>query len=140
MLTGPEAGITRDTIASRSGLEGQIASGCTTPPECGVRRGCEEKLGKALGRRCDQFHPLCRSRRAADGFEHPFEEQDLRIAALVEREGRALVIGISKWDLKARKAGAIGKLPRTMPTTAAASEGPAGDRRVGPDRRRASTG
>ena len=31
--------------------------------------------------------------------EHPFEEQDLRIADLVEREGRALVIGITKWDL-----------------------------------------
>ena len=42
--------------------------------------------------------------------EHPFEEQDLRIADLVEREGRALVIGISKWDLKARQSGAISKL------------------------------
>jgi GTP-binding protein len=30
----------------------------------------------------------------------PFEEQDLRIVDLVEREGRALVIGVSKWDLK----------------------------------------
>ena len=29
----------------------------------------------------------------------PFEEQDLRIADLVEREGRALVIGMNKWDL-----------------------------------------
>lgn len=42
--------------------------------------------------------------------EHSFEEQDLRIADLVEREGRALVIGISKWDLKARQSGAISKL------------------------------
>ena len=32
--------------------------------------------------------------------EHPFEEQDLRIADLVEREGRALVIAMSKWDLE----------------------------------------
>ena len=31
--------------------------------------------------------------------ERPFEEQDLRIADLVEREGRALVIGMNKWDL-----------------------------------------
>jgi GTP-binding protein len=29
----------------------------------------------------------------------PFEEQDLRIADLIEREGRALVIGMNKWDL-----------------------------------------
>jgi GTP-binding protein len=42
--------------------------------------------------------------------EHPFEEQDLRIADLVEREGRALVIAISKWDLSEQRAGGIGKL------------------------------
>src|SRR3974390_3303270 len=38
-----------------------------------------------------------------------FEEQDLRIADLVEREGRALVIGVNKWDLKEGDASA-GKL------------------------------
>jgi len=42
--------------------------------------------------------------------EHPFEEQDLRIAALVEREGRALVIGISKWDLNEGRAGGITRM------------------------------
>ena len=40
----------------------------------------------------------------------PFEEQDLRIADLVEREGRALVIGMNKWDLVEGRAGATGKL------------------------------
>ncbi len=35
--------------------------------------------------------------------ERLFEEQDLRIADLVEREGRALVIAISKWDLHERQ-------------------------------------
>jgi len=39
-----------------------------------------------------------------------FEDQDLRIADLVEREGRALVIAISKWDLKDHDGGAIGKM------------------------------
>ena len=29
----------------------------------------------------------------------PFEKQDLTIAALAEREGRAIVIGVNKWDL-----------------------------------------
>jgi GTP-binding protein len=42
--------------------------------------------------------------------ERPFEEQDLRIADLVEREGRALVIGMNKWDLMARRAGAVAEL------------------------------
>jgi GTPase len=41
---------------------------------------------------------------------HPFEEQDLRIADLVEREGRALVIGMNKWDLKGDARGSAGKL------------------------------
>jgi GTP-binding protein len=40
----------------------------------------------------------------------PFEEQDLRIADLVEREGRALVIGMSKWDLIEKEPGAFAKL------------------------------
>ncbi len=40
----------------------------------------------------------------------PFEEQDLRIADLVEREGRALVIGVNKWDLKEGDPGAAGRL------------------------------
>ena len=35
----------------------------------------------------------------------PFEEQDIRIADLVEREGRALVIGINKVDLIERQPG-----------------------------------
>ena len=40
----------------------------------------------------------------------PFEEQDQRIADLVEQEGRALVLAVSKWDLQEAKAGAIKKL------------------------------
>src|SRR5262249_35681035 len=40
----------------------------------------------------------------------PFEDQDLRIADLIEREGRALVIAMNKWDLIEPRAGAIKKL------------------------------
>jgi GTP-binding protein len=42
--------------------------------------------------------------------QNRFEEQDLRIADLIEREGRALVIAINKWDLIAAKPGAISAL------------------------------
>jgi GTP-binding protein len=42
--------------------------------------------------------------------QRPFEEQDLRIADLIEREGRALVIGMNKWDLVEHAPGAIKKL------------------------------
>jgi GTP-binding protein len=40
----------------------------------------------------------------------PFEEQDLRIADLVEREGRAMVIGLNKWDTIAHEPGALARL------------------------------
>ena len=43
--------------------------------------------------------------------EHPFEEQDLRIADLVQREGRALVPGMNKWDLMEGKHGRSGAKP-----------------------------
>ena len=33
----------------------------------------------------------------------PFEQQDLRIADLAEREGRAVVIAVNKWDLERNK-------------------------------------
>jgi GTPase len=41
--------------------------------------------------------------------EHPFEEQDQRIADLVEQEGRAIVLAVGKWDLNQKKVGAISK-------------------------------
>jgi GTP-binding protein len=109
MLTGPEAGITRDTIASDLNWKGKLfrlhdTAGLRRPPRI------QEKLEKLSV--ADTINAI----RFAEvvvllmDSEHSFEEQDLRIAALVEREGRALVIGISKWDLHARKAGGIGKL------------------------------
>src|SRR5262249_27190907 len=42
--------------------------------------------------------------------QQPFEEQDLRIADLIEREGRALVIGMNKWDLVEHSAGVLKRL------------------------------
>jgi len=33
----------------------------------------------------------------------PFEQQDLRIADLAEREGRAVVVAVNKWDLEGEK-------------------------------------
>jgi GTP-binding protein len=42
--------------------------------------------------------------------QRPFEEQDLRIADLIEREGRAMVVGINKWDIASRRPGALRSL------------------------------
>jgi GTP-binding protein len=109
MLTGPEAGITRDTIASDLVWKGKSfrlhdTAGLRRPPRVQEKL---EKLSVADAINAIRFAEVVVLLMDA---EHPFEEQDLRIADLVEREGRALVIGISKWDLKARQAGAISKL------------------------------
>jgi len=109
MLTGPEAGLTRDTIAVDLQWKGR---GFRLHDTAGLRRPprIQEKLEKLSV--ADTINAI----RFAEvvvllmDAEHLFEEQDLRIADLVEREGRALVIAISKWDLAERRAGGITKL------------------------------
>jgi GTP-binding protein len=109
MLTGPEAGITRDTIATDLDWRGKPfrlhdTAGLRRPPRIQEKL---EKLSVADAINAIRFAEVVV---LLMDSEHTFEEQDLRIAALVEREGRALVIGISKWDLHAHKAGGIAKL------------------------------
>jgi GTP-binding protein len=109
MLTGPEAGITRDTIASELQWRGRSfrlhdTAGLRRPPRIQEKL---EKLSVADAINAIRFAEVVV---LLMDSQQAFEEQDLRIAALCEREGRALVIGISKWDLKERKPGSIGKL------------------------------
>ena len=98
LLTGPEAGITRDAIAVDVTWRGRDFRIHDT---AGLRRRArvEEKLEKLSV--ADAINAM----RFAEvvillvDAQTPFEEQDLRIADLVEREGRAVVIGMNKWDL-----------------------------------------
>jgi GTP-binding protein len=106
LLTGPEAGITRDAIAVDLVWQDQRFRVHDT---AGMRRRAriEEKLEKLSV--ADALNAI----RFAEvvvllmDAEKPFEEQDLRIADLIEREGRALVIGMNKWDLVEQRPGAI---------------------------------
>jgi GTP-binding protein len=54
----------------------------------------------------------------------PFEKQDLTIADMIAREGRAAVFAANKWDLVEKRAGAVGrlreKLDRLLPQLAGA--------------------
>jgi GTP-binding protein len=103
LLTGPEAGITRDAIAVTLEWKGRAFRLFDT---AGMRRKAriEEKLEKLSV--ADTLNAI----RFAEvvvvlmDTERPFEEQDLRIADLVQREGRALVLGMNKWDLADGKA------------------------------------
>ncbi len=109
LLTGPEAGITRDSIAVDLVWRGRRFCLHDT---AGMRRRAriEEKLEKLSV--ADALHAI----RFAEvvialvDAQTPFEEQDLRIADLIEREGRALVIGMNKWDLVDGGTGAVRKL------------------------------
>jgi GTP-binding protein len=109
LLTGPEAGITRDAIAVEYGWHDRKFRLYDT---AGIRRRSrvEEKLEKLSV--ADALNAV----RFAEvvvvllDVDNAFEEQDQRIADLVEQEGRAIVIAVNKWDLKEKTAGAIGKL------------------------------
>ena len=49
--------------------------------------------------------------------QNRFEEQDLRIADLIEREGRAIVLAVNKWDLMESKAAAPSPAADAKPTS-----------------------
>jgi GTP-binding protein len=109
LITGPEAGITRDAIAVPLEWRGRPFQVYDT---AGLRRrsrveGKLEKLSVADTLEAIRFAEVVVLLIDASVA---FEEQDLRIADLVEREGRALVLGINKWDLHEAAPGAIAKL------------------------------
>jgi GTP-binding protein len=109
MLTGPEAGLTRDTIAVDLTWKSRAfklydTAGLRRPPRVQEKL---EKLSVADAINAIRFAEVVVLLMDA---ERLFEEQDLRIADLVEREGRALVVAISKWDLHERRAGGIADL------------------------------
>ncbi|MHA1559876.1 MAG: ribosome biogenesis GTPase Der [Alphaproteobacteria bacterium] len=98
LLTGPEAGITRDSIAVEWSLSGRHFRLFDT---AGMRRKARvqeklEKLSVADALLAIRFSEVVIL--TIDATQ-PFDRQDLQIADLVEREGRALVIALNKWDL-----------------------------------------
>ena len=100
LLTSPEAGTTRDSIAVEINWKGRDLRIFDT---AGLRRRSRieeklEKLSVADALRAVRFAEVVVLMMDA---QNRFEEQDLRIADLIEREGRALVIAVNKWDLMA---------------------------------------
>ena len=102
LLTGPEPGITRDSIGLETEWRGRKLKLFDT---AGLRRRSRvtdkvEKLAAADALRAVRFAEVVVLLLDAT---IPFEKQDLTLADLVEREGRALVIGLNKWDLVSEK-------------------------------------
>ena len=98
LITGPEAGITRDAIAVDLERQGRALRLFDT---AGLRRkmrmeGTAEELSVGDTLRAIRFAEVVVLLLDA---ERPFEKQDLQIADLIFEEGRALVIAVNKWDL-----------------------------------------
>lgn len=102
LLTGPEAGITRDAISVRTVWQGTPMRIFDT---AGMRKKARiedrlEKMSVSDGIRAVRFAEVVVVLLDA-GI--PFEVQDLRIADFAETEGRAVVVAVNKWDLEAEK-------------------------------------
>ena len=135
LLTGPEAGITRDSIGVDWAWRGRPVKLYDT---AGLRKRAriEDKLEKLA------VSDALRAVRFAEvvvlllDATIPFEKQDLTLADLVEKEGRALVIAVNKWDLVKGQSGLLKTLQEkagfalpqlrgtpVVPVSAAAGEG-----------------
>lgn len=98
LLTGPEAGITRDAIPVDWEWEGRPIRLVDT---AGLRRKAkvQEKLEKLSTQDTIRAITFAEVVLLVMDATHPFEIQDLQIADLCEREGRGLVFVLTKWDL-----------------------------------------
>jgi len=117
-LTGPEPGVTRDAIAASLAWRGRPLRLWDT---AGLRRRAKvnDRLEKAAvgdALRAVRFaHVVILLADAADALE----AQDAALARLAEKEGRAMVLALNKWDLvddaKAAKRQAMERLDRYLP-------------------------
>ena len=129
-LTGPEAGLTRDAITAPWNLPGendQKVREVLLHDTAGLR-----KKARVAGEVLEEMSvgSTLSAIRFADcvivmiDATQPFEKQDLAIADLIAREGRAIVFALNKWDLVEQKAGAISRFAemrdRLLPQVAGA--------------------
>src|SRR5581483_7885697 len=123
-LTGPEAGITRDAVIARWRVKDRTVLLHDT---AGLR-----KRARTAGHTLEQLSvgSTLNAIRFAEcvivviDATVPFEKQDLAIADLIAREGRAIVFALNKWDLVENRAGAIARfrqqLDRLLPQVSGA--------------------
>ncbi len=121
MLTGPEAGLTRDAISSRWEWKGWTINLVDT---AGLRKqarvsGAIEKMSVESTMYTANMAQVVILVLDADGV---LDKQDLTIARKVLDEGRALVIAVNKWDIADKKE-ALQKLNDKLETSLTQAEG-----------------
>lgn len=113
MITGPEPGLTRDSVPSDIIYKGRPIRLIDT---AGLRRKVRitelaEKLSASDAVRTIRFAEVVVLLIDA---EHAFEKQDLTIGSMVIDEGRSLVVAVNKWDLVHDKPAALKQLKETI--------------------------
>ncbi len=121
MLTGPDAGVTRDAITVPWEWKGRKINLVDT---AGLRRQSKvedslEKMSVASTKHAAYMAQVVILVLDADGV---LDKQDLTIAREVLEEGRALIIAVNKWDVANRKE-ALQKLNDKLQTSLAQAEG-----------------
>ncbi|HZB90693.1 MAG TPA: ribosome biogenesis GTPase Der [Stellaceae bacterium] len=116
VLTGPEAGTTRDAIATLWQWQGRAVKLIDT---AGLRRRPKvaeklEKLSVADTLRAIRFAEVVVL--VVDAMQG-LEKQDLAIAQMVEDEGRALVLAVNKWDVVEEKQAALRRIKDRLETS-----------------------
>jgi GTPase len=98
MITGPEPGLTRDAVSvDFTGPDGKLYRVVDT---AGLRKRAKVDAGLEKMSTSSSIEALKRAEMAVLAVDavQGVQEQDLHIARLIEREGRACVIALTKWD------------------------------------------
>src|SRR3984885_9859463 len=106
MITGPEPGLTRDAVSVElTGPDGQLYQLVDT---AGLRKRARVDEGLERMSTSSSIEALKRAEMVVLAIDAivGVEDQDLHIARLVEREGRACVIALTKWDAVDDRGGA----------------------------------
>ena len=123
MITGPEPGLTRDAVAVewRDGTGGRVRLVDTA----GLRRRArvEEDLEKMSAAASIAALKECEVAVLVVDALLGMEEQDLRLARLAEREGRAVVIALNKWDAVEDRTAARNRVSDALMTSLAQMKG-----------------
>lgn len=113
LLTGPEPGLTRDSITLPLRWQGHRIDLVDT---AGLRRKArvEARLEKLSTSATLQALKMAEVVVLVVDATMALERQDLTIAHLVHQEGRALVVALNKWDLVEDSAGVMSKVRRAL--------------------------
>jgi GTP-binding protein len=106
VITGPEPGLTRDSIAEDfTGPDGKLYRLVDT---AGLRKRAKVDEGLERMSTSSAIEALKRAELVILAIDatRGIDEQDLHIARLIEREGRACIVALTKWDAVTDRGGA----------------------------------